>query len=60
MGAVELEADEIGPSLRYATASVNKVSRSGGASDFTGGSVDPWASTPPAKASAGYDEEPPF
>lgn len=27
---VELEVDEIGPSLRYATAKVNKVSRSGG------------------------------
>jgi single-strand DNA-binding protein len=27
---VELEVDEIGPSLRYATAKVNKASRSGG------------------------------
>jgi single-strand DNA-binding protein len=27
---VEVEVDEIGPSLRYATAKVNKVSRSGG------------------------------
>ena len=27
---VELEVDEVGPSLRYATAKVNKVSRSGG------------------------------
>src|SRR5207248_8335802 len=32
---VELEVDEIGPSLRYATAKVNKVSRGGG--DFGGG-----------------------
>jgi len=27
---VELEVDEIGPSLKYATAKVNKASRSGG------------------------------
>ena len=27
---VELEVDEIGPSLQYATAKVNKASRSGG------------------------------
>jgi single-strand DNA-binding protein len=29
---VEVEVDEIGPSLRYATAKVNKASRSGGGS----------------------------
>jgi single-strand DNA-binding protein len=34
---VELEVDEIGPSLRYATAKVNKVSRGSGGSDFGGG-----------------------
>src|SRR5215831_1724743 len=33
---VELDVDEIGPSLRYATAKVNKVNRGGGG--FTGGS----------------------
>jgi single-strand DNA-binding protein len=33
---VELEVDEIGPSLRYATAKVNKVSRGSGG-DFGGG-----------------------
>ena len=31
---VELDVDEVGPSLRYATAKVNKTSRGGG---FTGG-----------------------
>ena len=37
---VELEVDEIGPSLRYATAKVNKVSRGGGGGGggFGGGS----------------------
>ncbi|WP_326945374.1 single-stranded DNA-binding protein [Amycolatopsis sp. NBC_01307] len=35
---VELEVDEIGPSLKYATAKVNKVSRGGGGGgDFGGG-----------------------
>ncbi|SFO16124.1 single-strand binding protein [Pseudonocardia ammonioxydans] len=34
---VELEVDEIGPSLRYATAKVNKVSRGGGSGGFGGG-----------------------
>ena len=36
---IELEVDEIGPSLRYATASVNKTSRGGGGGGF-GGSSD--------------------
>ncbi|MFJ1459194.1 single-stranded DNA-binding protein [Nocardia wallacei] len=35
---VELEVDEIGPSLRYATAKVNKTSRGGGGGGFGGGS----------------------
>lgn len=40
----ELEVDEVGPSLKWATAKVNKVSRSAG--DTSGGSQDPWASSP--------------
>ncbi len=67
---VELEVDEIGPSLRYATATVARVSRSGdggggpggraGADDAparTGGagSPDPWA-----VPVGGPGEEPPF
>ena len=68
---VELEVDEIGPSLRYATATVARVSRSGeggggapggraGADDAPartggGGSPDPWGA--PA---GGTGEEPPF
>ncbi|HEY9413022.1 MAG TPA: single-stranded DNA-binding protein [Jiangellaceae bacterium] len=47
---VELEVDEIGPSLRYATAKVTKTQRSGGGGGFGGGAPggggnDPW-STP--------------
>ena len=34
---VELEVDEVGPSLRYATAKVNKVARSGGSGGYGGG-----------------------
>ncbi|BCN56383.1 single-stranded DNA-binding protein [Rhodococcus hoagii] len=35
---VELEVDEIGPSLRYATAKVNKANRGGGGGGGFGGS----------------------
>ncbi|MBQ0903702.1 single-stranded DNA-binding protein [Micromonospora sp. U21] len=64
---IELEVDEIGPSLRYATAKVQKMSRSGGGGGgFGGGSGggggqgggggnfdDPWASAAPSPARAG-------
>ena len=59
---VELEVDEVGPSLRYATAKVNKVSRSessGGRSRDQGGYDDPWGSAP-ATGSQAQDDEPPF
>lgn len=55
---VELDVDEIGPSLRYATAKVNKVSRDGGGSS-SAPADDPWGSAPPA-GSGGFDSEPPF
>src|SRR5688500_10765232 len=57
---LELEVDEVGPSLRYATAKVQKMSRSsGGGGGFGaggggnnggggGGFDDPWASAVPA------------
>lgn len=64
---VELEVDEVGPSLRYATAKVNKVSRGQGSGGFGGGppADDPWGSAPPAGANVGagggsMDDEPPF
>ncbi len=70
---VELEVDEIGPSLRYATAKVNKVSRSDsggfGSGRSAGGPAgnpagapadDPWSSAPAAGAGDGYSDEPPF
>jgi len=71
---IEMEVDEVGPSLRYATAKVQKMSRSGGggggfgSSGGSGGSSggdDPWASATPAASrsgggNSGFDDEPPF
>ena len=49
---VELEVDEIGPSLKYATAKVNKAARQAGGSNGGGsakassaGADDPWGAT---------------
>jgi single-strand DNA-binding protein len=41
---VELDVDEVGPSLKYATAKVTRASRGGGG--YGGGGDDPWASSP--------------
>jgi len=72
---VEVEVDEIGPSLRYATAKVNKASGSGGGGGGFGsgggsrgggggGSEakqdDPWGSAPASGSYSGSDDEPPF
>ncbi|GAB2660987.1 single-stranded DNA-binding protein [Gordonia jinhuaensis] len=72
---VELEVDEIGPSLRYATAKVNRASRGGGGGGFSNNSApagsrsggsssaaaqDPWGSAPAAGSFGGADDEPPF
>lgn len=59
--SMELEIEEIGPSLRYATAKVNKTQKSGSYSNTTtttqssGGSTDPWGN-----GSAAAADEPPF
>jgi single-strand DNA-binding protein len=57
----ELDVDEVGPSLRYATTKVSKVSRSGAGGGGFGGQAessppadDPWATAPAT------DDEPPF
>lgn len=69
--SIELEVDEIGPSLRYATAQVTRAasSRDGGGSAPRGGQVteEPWAASAP-DASGGdvwntpgnYSDETPF
>jgi len=59
----EIDVDEVGPSLRYATAKVTKTTRSGGSGGYSGGGGggfqqgggqggDPWA-TPAAPAGGG-------
>jgi single-strand DNA-binding protein len=54
---VEVEVDEIGPSLRYATAKVNKASRSGGGGGgFGGGGGSRPAPAPAQPASAPADD----
>ena len=64
----EIEVDEVGPSLRNASAKVVKSSRatggqggSGGGSGYGGSAArasdDPWASEP---AESGFSDEPPF
>ena len=68
----EVEVDEVGPSLRNATAKVTKAQRSGGTGGFsapaaTGGESfndDPWAAASTSNAGGGWatttSEEPPF
>jgi single-strand DNA-binding protein len=72
----ELDVDEVGPSLKWATAKVTKASRGGGGGGYGGGGGanggggaasgdDPWASAPAggsagAGSSGGWSDEPPF
>ncbi|QNN54413.1 single-stranded DNA-binding protein [Nocardioides mesophilus] len=53
----EIDVDEVGPSVKYATAKVTKTSRSGGGQggggSYGGGGDDPWASGGAAGAGAG-------
>ncbi len=53
---VELDVEEVGPSLKYATAKVARVQRSGGGGGYGGGSTggdDPWASSPAQSSGPG-------
>ncbi|OXM68865.1 single-stranded DNA-binding protein [Amycolatopsis vastitatis] len=54
---VELQVEEIGPSLRYATATVNKVSRNGSGTNPADGNA--WGAAP-VPAGVGPGQEPPF
>ena len=49
---MEMDVEEVGPSLKYATAKVTRATRSsgGGGGGFSGGGDDPWASQPAAPA----------
>ena len=67
---IELDVDEVGPSLRYASAKVNKTQRGssgGGGFGASGGggsstTEDPWGSAPATGSGGGGDfsDEPPF
>lgn len=73
---IELEIDEIGPSLKYANAKVNRTQRSGnsGGNNWGGNSGgqqqapanDPWGTPEPSQNPGGWgtgpgpDSEPPF
>ena len=70
---VELEVEDIGPALRYATAKVQRTQRSGPggpggapqqASGPSAGGADPWASSTPAQdpwsSGSTSSDEPPF
>ena len=67
----EIDVEEIGPSLKFATAKVNRVSRSGGGGGYSGGggqpaaqgggstpAEDPWATPAPSAAPAGGSPAP--
>lgn len=73
--SVECEVDDVGPVLKYATAKVTKVARSGGGGGGFGGDSaagaapvadDPWASSAPSAGNSGGSwgasggDEPPF
>jgi len=65
--AIELEVDEIGPSLRYATASITRAPGGGRDGGARGAADEPWAPSAPA-ASGGdvwnapgtYSDDTPF
>jgi single-strand DNA-binding protein len=57
---VEVEVDEIGPSLRYATAKVNKASRSGGGGGGFGGGGGGGGSRQPAQTGGGTGGDDPW
>jgi single-strand DNA-binding protein len=52
----EIDVDEVGPSLRSATAKVTKASRSGAGSGGLGGGTDPW-SQPQSGSGQGYGDQ---
>ena len=53
---VELQVDEIGPSLKYASTKVTRTQRSGGTVPTQGTAQDPWATS----AGSFPTDEPPF
>jgi single-strand DNA-binding protein len=66
--AIELEVNEIGPSLRYATAQVTRASGGGGGGrgQVSSGAEEPWAASPASGSDdvwntpGNYNDETPF
>lgn len=63
--SVEIDVEEVGPSLRYAVASVKRMQRSGGDSRQAqapggGGFDDPWATSGASSGPVADSSEPPF
>jgi single-strand DNA-binding protein len=59
---VELDVEEVGPSLKYATAKVARTTRQGGGGGYSGGGAsgggdDPWASAAPASGQGGGGQQ---
>jgi single-strand DNA-binding protein len=60
---VELMVDGIGPALKFATAKVNKMQRTGGSTDSRPAPAadDPWSTAGPSQGSrSSFNDEPPF
>ncbi|GAB2722271.1 single-stranded DNA-binding protein [Kitasatospora kifunensis] len=61
-----LDVQEVGPSLRFATAKVTRAQRANGGAADGGRAADPWSTATPGLApaaapmSGGFAEEPPF
>jgi single-strand DNA-binding protein len=58
---IEIRIDDIGPSVRWATASVTRTPRTGGSGDWSGGGSGGGAAVPPAPVARddyGPDEAP--
>lgn len=57
--SIEVEVDEVGPSLKFATATVNKMARSGGGDNRGNDNREAPASRPaPAPARGGFADDP--
>ena len=54
----ELQVEEIGPSLKNATAKVTRAQRTGGPAAGSAKADDPWAAT--ASSGSAFADEPPF
>ena len=57
---VELDVEEVGPSLKYATAKVSRTTRQGGGGGYSGGggapADDPWATAAPGGQAQGQPQ----